>query len=60
MRSLALGSASLPISGHNAGDLWRKFTNTGHANIFLRSATGRWEEKDIINIQITIIKFIML
>jgi hypothetical protein len=28
----------------------RKFTNTGHlANIF-RSSTGRWEEKDIINI----------
>jgi hypothetical protein len=35
----------------DTGDLNnRKFTNTGHlANIF-RSSTGRWEEKDIINI----------
>jgi hypothetical protein len=55
MRSLVSASSELPnlagIMLDTTGDLNnRKFTNTGHlANIF-RSSTGRWEEKDIINI----------
>jgi hypothetical protein len=54
MRSLVSASSELPnLAGImlDTGDLNnRKFTNTGHlANIF-RSSTGRWEEKDIINI----------
>jgi hypothetical protein len=54
MRSLVSIIRASNLAGimlDTTGDLNnRKFTNTGHlANIF-RSSTGRWEEKDIINI----------